>query len=92
VTEATPHDEDLHCRARLGSSCRDVGLRQGRAAEAKAGVEKAIADMGCTMDADDDIEAGKGGSYKADDVQCKDGQFDMTFDKDFKVTNKKKED
>ena len=60
-------------------------------AEAKAGVEKAIADMGCTMDDDDDVEA-EGDGFKAEDVQCEDGQFDMTFDEDFKVTNKKKDD
>jgi len=59
--------------------------------EAKAAVEKAITEMGCTMDVDDDVEA-KGDGYKAEDVQCKDGQYDITFDKDFKVTNKKKED
>jgi hypothetical protein len=47
--------------------------------------------MGCTMDDDDDVEA-KGDGYKAEEVQCKDGQYDVTFDKDFKVTNKKKED
>ena len=28
----------------------------------------------------------------ADDVECKDGQYDMTLDKDFKITGKKKED
>lgn len=60
-------------------------------AEAKAGVEKTLAEMGCTMDVDDDVEAA-GDGYKAEDVECKDGQYDMTFDKDFKVTNKKKED
>ena len=31
------------------------------------------------------------GSYEADDVECKDGNCDMTLDKDFKITNKKKE-
>ena len=34
----------------------------------------------------------KGDGYKADDVECKDGQYDMTLDKDFKITGKKKED
>ena len=58
--------------------------------EAKAGVTKALADMGCTVD-ESDIEADDG-AYEADDVECKDGNYDMTLDKDFKVTNKKKED
>jgi len=31
------------------------------------------------------------GNYEADDVECKDGNCDMTQDKDFKITNKKKE-
>ena len=34
----------------------------------------------------------KGDGYKADDVECKDGQYDMTLDKDFKITGKEKED
>ena len=46
--------------------------------------------MECTVE-DGNIEA-EGGGYEADDVICKDGQYDMTLDKDFKVTNKKKED
>jgi hypothetical protein len=33
----------------------------------------------------------KGDGYKADDVECKDGQYDM-IDKDFKITGKEKED
>lgn len=60
-------------------------------AEAKAGVQKALTDIGCKVE-DDDIEAGKGGGYNAEDVECKDGQYDMSLDKDFKVTKKKKED
>ncbi len=63
---------------------------KGLPAEAKAGVTKALTEMACTVEADD-ITA-KGDGFKADDVQCKDGQYDITFDKDFKVTNKKKED
>jgi hypothetical protein len=54
------------------------------------GVQTAIKALGCTVE-DDDITA-KGGGYKADDVQCKDGQYDITLDKDFKITGKKKED
>ncbi len=60
-------------------------------AEAKAGVEKTLAEIGCTMDVDDDVEAA-GDGYKAEDIECKDGRYDMTFDKDFKIVNKKKED
>jgi len=33
----------------------------------------------------------KGGGYSLDDVACKDGQYDMVLDKDFKVVRKKKE-
>jgi hypothetical protein len=32
------------------------------------------------------------GGYEADDVICGDGQYDVYLDKDFKVTNKVKED
>jgi hypothetical protein len=46
--------------------------------------------MGCTVP-DDEIEMEKGG-YEADDVICGDGQYDVYLDKDFKVTNKVKED
>jgi hypothetical protein len=59
-------------------------------AEVKAGVTKALADIGCTVD-ESDIEVDDG-NYEADDVECKDGNYDMTLDKDFKITNKKKED
>lgn len=54
------------------------------------GVETTIKGMECTVE-DEDIKS-KGDGYKAEDVICKDGQYDMTLDKDFKVTNKKKED
>ena len=59
-------------------------------AEAKAGVEKTLAEIGCTMDVDDEVEA-EGDGYEAEDVQCKDGEYDMTFDKDYKIVSKKKE-
>jgi hypothetical protein len=49
-------------------------------AEAKAAVEKAITEMGCSMDVDDEVEA-NGDGYAADDVQCKDGPYYMIFDK-----------
>jgi hypothetical protein len=53
-------------------------------------VQAAIKAAGCTVD-DSDIMA-KGDGYKADDVECKDGQYDVTLDKDFKITGKEKED
>jgi hypothetical protein len=59
-------------------------------AEAKAAVEKAIVETGCSMDVDDDVEA-DGDGYKTEDVQCKDGQYFMTFDKNYKLTGKKKD-
>jgi hypothetical protein len=54
------------------------------------GVQTAIKAAGCTVD-DSDITA-KGDGYKADDVECQDGNYDMTLDKDFKITDKEKED
>jgi hypothetical protein len=54
------------------------------------GVQKAIKAIECTVE-DGDIMA-KGDGYKADDVECKDGNYDMTLDKDFKITGKEKED
>lgn len=56
--------------------------------EATAAIEKALAEIGCKPG---DIEAGKGGGYEVDDVECKDGQYDVKLDKDFKITGKKKE-
>jgi hypothetical protein len=53
-------------------------------------VQTAIKAAGCTVD-DSDITA-KGDGYKADDVECQDGNYDMTLDKDFKITDKEKED
>ena len=54
------------------------------------GVQTAVKALGCTVE-DSDITV-KGDGYKADDVECKDGQYDMMLDKDFKITGKKKED
>ncbi len=54
------------------------------------GVETAIKAIGCTVE-ESDITA-KGDGYKADDVECKDSQYDMLLDKDFKITKKTKED
>jgi hypothetical protein len=56
-------------------------------AEAKAAVEKAIVEMSCSMDVDDEVEP-DGDGYKTEDVQCKDGQYFMTFDKNYKLTGK----
>jgi hypothetical protein len=54
------------------------------------GVQKAIKAIGCTVD-DANIET-EGDGYQADDVECKDGNYDMILDKDFKIVNKEKED
>jgi hypothetical protein len=54
------------------------------------GVQKAIKAMECTVE-DTGIEV-EGAGYEADDVQCKDGQYDVYLDKDFNVTKKVKED
>jgi hypothetical protein len=56
------------------------------------GVQQAIKGMGagCTVE-DTEIEA-ENGTYEADDVICDDGRYDVYLDKDYKVTNKVKED
>lgn len=54
------------------------------------GVQKTIKAMECTVE-DTAIEA-EGSGYEADDVICKDGQYDVYLDKEFKVKNKVKED
>lgn len=54
------------------------------------GVQTAIKAAGCTVE-DSNITA-KGEGYKADDVECKDGNYDVSLDKDFKITGKEKED
>ena len=57
-------------------------------ADAKASVTKALAEIGCTSD---DIDA-EGDVYFADDATCKDGKYDITLDKGFKIVKKEKED
>jgi hypothetical protein len=47
-------------------------------------------ERGCTV-ADREIEA-EGSGYEADDAICDRVQYDIYLDKDFKVTNKVKED
>lgn len=54
------------------------------------GVQTTIRGMECTVE-DKNIEA-EGANYEADDVICKDGQYDVRLDKDFKVIDKHKED
>jgi hypothetical protein len=54
------------------------------------GVQKTIKGMECTVE-DTAIEV-EGSGYEADDVICKDGQYDVYLDKDFKVTKKVKEE
>jgi hypothetical protein len=60
-------------------------------------VEAAVRAIGCTVEEIDistrgpDISA-KGDRYEANDVECKDGNYDMILDKDFKIVNRKKED
>ena len=48
-------------------------------AEAKAGVEEAITELGCSTDEGDEIEA-NGDGYKAEYVLCADGPYYLTFD------------
>jgi len=54
------------------------------------GVQNAIKAMGCTV-ADSEIEAERDG-YEAEDAICDRVKYDIYLDKDFKVTNKVKED
>jgi hypothetical protein len=54
------------------------------------GVQNAIKAMGCTV-ADSEIEA-EGSGYEAEDAICDRVKYDIYLDKDFKVTNKVKED
>ena len=60
------------------------------APEAQAAISKALAEIGCTVEADD-LDATADG-YEADDVKCKDGEFEVTFDKDFKIIAKEKDE
>jgi hypothetical protein len=59
-------------------------------------VEAAIKAVGCTIEETNistrgtDITA-KGERYMAEHVECKDGNYNMTLDNDFKIVNKKKE-
>lgn len=57
-------------------------------AEAKEGIAKALAEIGCTPSEDIGVETG--GGYYNDDATCKDGTYDIVLDNSFKITNKKK--
>jgi hypothetical protein len=74
--------------AGLGLSLPAVAGDSEVTPEAQAAIEKALADMGCTSY---EIEATDDGGYEADDSQCADGQYDILFDKDLKVIEKRKE-
>jgi hypothetical protein len=58
--------------------------------EAQTAIAKALAEIGCTVEVDD-VDATDDG-YEADDVKCKDGEFEVTFDKDFKIKSKEKDE
>jgi hypothetical protein len=58
-------------------------------AEAKDGVAKALAEIGCTPSGDIGVETGGAGYYN-DDATCKDGTYDIVLDNSFKIINKKK--
>jgi hypothetical protein len=58
--------------------------------EAMTAIAKAFAEIGCTVEADE-VDATDDG-YEADDVECKDGEFEVTFDKDFKIKSKEKDE
>lgn len=56
--------------------------------EQTARIDAALKAEGCEGG---DIEVEKDGGFEVDDVKCKDGQYDIKLDKDFKITAKKKE-
>ena len=56
-------------------------------ADARASITKALAAIGCTGG---DIGA-EGNIYFADDATCKDGTYDITLDKGFKIVKKEKD-
>ena len=57
--------------------------------EAQAAISKALAEIGW-FEADD-LDASADG-YEADDVKCKDGELEVSFDKDFKIIAKEKDE
>jgi hypothetical protein len=62
-------------------------VAQPVSAEAKASIEKALVEIECTGA---DIQV-KGDGYEAEDATCKDGQYDIILDKDFKIVIKEKD-
>ena len=60
-------------------------------ADAKAAVEKVITELGCSMDVNDEVQANADG-YEAEYVLCEDGPYYLTFDKDYKLISKEKQD
>ena len=57
-------------------------------AEAKAAVEDAITELGCSMDVATRLRQMGMAEY----VLCADGPYYLTFDKDYKLTGKEKQD
>lgn len=74
-----------------GAFCASMPAMAGEVtAKAQAAIEKALAEIGCKVEADE-VDATDDG-YEADDVECKDGDFEVTFDKDFNITSKEKDE
>ena len=76
----------------LAIAVASAGQRHGGrgSADAQVAIEKALAGIGCTVEADDVDTTDDG--YEADDVRCKGGEFEVSFDKDFKITSKEKDE
>jgi hypothetical protein len=58
-------------------------------AEAKAGIAKALAEIGCTPSDNTGVE-GNGTGYYNDGATCKDGTYDFGLDSGFKIIDKRK--
>ena len=84
------HEETIDCSICHRAGRGDVCLRTALTEKQVEGVETTIKAIGCTVE-ETDITT-KGDGYKADDVECKDGRYDLLLDKDFKITKKDKED
>jgi len=63
--------------------CANVALQRCRDTNAS----RPLGEIGCTSE---DIDA-EGDVYFADDATCKDGTYDITLDKDFKIVKKEKD-
>jgi len=64
----------------LAAGSPDLPRELPKTPEAQAAIDKALVEIGCKVEADD--------GYKADDVEGKDGEFEVIFDKDFNITSK----